>query len=121
MLLIEAASLMEAASSKQVLLMAGPREGQWFAVPIGTGEYAVGVVARAQRRGDTLLGYFFGPVRHELAKPEEIGDYEAADSVLIARFRHDALVSGRWPLIDSATEWERSEWPMPEFHVPFSA
>jgi hypothetical protein len=105
---------------KQVLLVASPREGQWFAVPIASDEYAVGLVARAQRRGDTLFGYFFGPLRREPAKLEETSQYKAADAVLIARFRHDALVSGQWPLIASATDWNRSEWPMPEFHVPFT-
>jgi hypothetical protein len=36
------------------------REGDWFAVPLRNGGFAVGLVARANPKA-ALLGYFFGP------------------------------------------------------------
>lgn len=95
-----------------------PREGDWFAVPLDVGGFAAGLVARAPRKGDTLLGYFLGPIRSEPPTPDEVDDYTHHDAARICRFVDEALVTGRWPLIKRADDWRREDWPMPEFHVP---
>jgi hypothetical protein len=53
------------------------------------------------------VGYFFGPLRQEIPGPEEIGDYEPGDAVMVARFLEDALVSGRWPFITTTAAWAK--------------
>lgn len=94
------------------------REGDWFAIPLAASGYAVGLVARAPRRGDTLFGYFFGPIRSDLPPAEELRAYARGDAICVARFEDDALVDGRWPILVSPDNWQRSAWPMPEFHMP---
>lgn len=98
--------------------MARRREGDWFAVPLGEAGYAVGLVARAAKRGDTLFGYFFGPLRAELPSMEEFDGLTPSDAVLVTRFEDEALESGDWPILASTDAWERDAWPMPEFHMP---
>ncbi len=98
--------------------MPRPREGDWFAVPLAGGGYAVGLVARAPKRGNTLFGYFFGPIHEDVPTPDDVRGYTAEDAVFVGKFfQDDAFVSGRWPIVLSSSEWDRSAWPMPEFHV----
>jgi hypothetical protein len=47
------------------------REGDWFAVPLRDGGYAVGLVARMDNRGG-VLGYFFGPRRDDVPSPSDV-------------------------------------------------
>lgn len=95
---------------------ARPREGDWFAVPLDVGGFGVGLVARVPRRGDTLLGYFFGPIRVQLPTADEIDAYTSRNAARICRFLDEALRSGRWPLIERADDWRREDWPLPEFY-----
>jgi hypothetical protein len=97
-----------------------PSEGDWFAVPLSGGKYATGLVARKSRRGDTLLGYFFGPVRQRVPTEADVASYSPADAALISRFFNEPLVAGRWPIVASPDEWNRATWPIPEFHTPRS-
>jgi hypothetical protein len=46
-------------------------EGDGFAVPLRDGGYAIGVVARMDRKG-SVLGYFFGPRYDEPPKLAEV-------------------------------------------------
>jgi Immunity protein 26 len=91
-------------------------EGDWFAVPLREGGFAVGVIARATpcRRG-VLLGYFFGPKRESVPALEELNGLSAANAVLVERFGHLGLVHGTWPLLGCIDGWDRSAWPMPAF------
>jgi hypothetical protein len=96
------------------------REGDWFAVPLVAGGYAAGLVARAPRRGDTLFGYFFGPIQSKLPEQSDVAVYRPEDAIRMARFLDQPLVSGRWPIIAATDVWDRTAWPMPEFYVPDS-
>jgi hypothetical protein len=91
-------------------------EGDWFAVPLHDGGFAVGVIARSMpdKRG-VLLGYFFGPRRDTAPKLEEVSELCAADAVLVERFGHLGLTQGAWPLLGRTNGWDRSSWPTPTF------
>jgi hypothetical protein len=90
------------------------REGDWFAVPLREGGYAVGVVARANPKA-ALLGYFFGPRRDDVPTIEDVADLEAADAVLVGKFGHLGITGGTWPIVGRLDDWDRDEWPMPVF------
>ena len=90
------------------------REGDWFAVPLRTGGYALGVVAR-KGKGGILLGYFFGPRRERVPTIEDAHDLTPDDAVLVERFGHLGLRDRRWPLLGPRATWRREDWPMPKF------
>lgn len=89
-------------------------EGDWFAVPLREGGYAVGVVARANPKA-ALLGYFFGPRRVDVPSLEDVADLKPADAVLVGKFGHLGLVQGKWPILGRLEGWDRTEWSMPVF------
>lgn len=89
-------------------------EGDWFAVPLRQGGYALGLIARLNQEG-ILLGYFFGPRHDELPDIKDIRQLRAEDAVLVGRFGHLGLKQGKWPILGRADEWHRKEWPMPIF------
>jgi hypothetical protein len=94
-------------------------EGDWFAVPLSHGGYALGIVARANQIGD-LLGYFFGPRRVGLPTLDDVSMLHADQAILITRL-DDRGLRGRsrsgleWPVIGRLADWDRSAWPMPVF------
>ncbi len=89
-------------------------EGQWFAVPLRKGAYALGVVVRGNNK-TVCLGYFFGP-KYETV-PGDVATWEKKpeDAVLITQFQDLGIVNGRWPLIQSTRPFSREEWPIPKF------
>ena len=98
-------------------------EGDWFAVPLERGGWAVGVIARSQPRyGGVLLGYFFGPRRGSVPDLAELGGLSAGDALLVRRFGHLGIRGGEWPVIGRSAGWARSRWPVPLFlrEPPFS-
>lgn len=96
--------------------MAGRKyaEGDWFAVPLRSGGYAVGVVARASR-GGVLLGYFFGPEHHQLPPLADVEMLRPEDAIHVQRFGHLGLQQGTWPVLGRVDAWDRSAWPTPTF------
>jgi hypothetical protein len=90
------------------------REGDWFAVPLRTGGYGVGIVARANPRG-ALLGYFFGPRRAKLPALKDLAELMSADAVLVGRFGHLGLTQGKWHVLGRREGWNRADWPTPVF------
>jgi hypothetical protein len=87
-------------------------EGDWFAVPLREGGYAVGVVARANPKA-ALLGYFFGPLCAEIPSLDDAADLKAGDAVLIGKFGHLGITQGKWPILGRLEDWDRAAWPMP--------
>jgi hypothetical protein len=90
------------------------QEGDWFAVPLGDGSYAVGLVARMDRKGG-VLGYFFGPRREQPPAKADIMHLTHADAVWISHFGDLGLLEGLWPIIGRVGPWNRADWPMPVF------
>ena len=89
-------------------------EGALFFVPLRNGGYARGVVARSGSQGKVLLGYFFGP-RLPSIEVAELSNLDPSEAILCLRFGDLGLVNGEWPIWGSIPEWNRSEWPMPDF------
>ena len=94
-------------------------EGDWFAVPLGQGGFALGIVARANPLG-VLLGYFFGPRCAELPTLDDVSTLRAEQAIWITRLSDRGLrgrrKSGReWPIIGRLADWDRNAWRMPVF------
>ena len=89
-------------------------EGDWFAVPLRTGGFALGIIARTNPKG-VLLGYFFGPRRNELPDLADSIGLLPAGAVLVGKFGHLGIRGGSWPLLGQGPGWERSAWPTPTF------
>jgi hypothetical protein len=89
-------------------------EGSVFLVPLRTGGYARGVVARAGPDGRGLFGYFFGP---RLASSEAAvwNDLDPSAAVLRVKFGDLGLINGEWLIRGIVRDFNRTEWPMPDF------
>ena len=87
------------------------REGTWFAVPLRTDGYGLGLVAR-HTGGGVIFGYFFGPKLDEI--PGQIdGDRFSADlAVYCGKFGDLRLTRGDWTVIQH-DELDRGRWPLP--------
>jgi hypothetical protein len=88
--------------------------GTWFAVPVPSGGYGVGVVARANKKG-VVLGYFFGPRRFKIPTLDEVRQARPCDAVLVHLFGALGLVREEWPILGNDPNWRREDWPMPGF------
>ncbi|MGH7743737.1 MAG: immunity 26/phosphotriesterase HocA family protein [Candidatus Dormibacteria bacterium] len=92
------------------------QEGDWFAVPLRDGAgFGVGVIARMAPDRDVLLGYFFGPRLPVIPDMNEVEGLRASQAVMVRRFGALSLARGEWPILGSSRNWERQNWPMPQF------
>ena len=91
-------------------------EGSVCRVPLRDGGAARGVVARAPRRGKVLFGYFFGP-RLSATEPIRTDDLRPGEAALKLMFGDLGLINGEWTLHGRVPNWDRSEWPMPDFVI----
>ncbi len=89
-------------------------EGSIFRVPLRDGDAARGVVARTNRQGKVLFGYFFGP-RLSPSATISSDDLRPAKAILQARFGDLGLINGEWTIHGQVPDWNRSDWPMPDF------
>ena len=89
-------------------------EGDWYAVPLQNGGYAVGVVARTGKRG-ALFGYFFGPRREQLPTLDEVRELGLGDAISFELFGDLGIQNGKWTRLGRLETWERDKWPLPEF------
>lgn len=89
-------------------------EGDWFAIPLRTGGFALGIVARANPKG-ILLGYFFGPRRPEQPTLADASGLFPEQAILVGMFGHLGLRGGSWPLLGREPAWDRTTWPTPIF------
>lgn len=90
------------------------REGTWFAVPLRKGGFAVGIVARANKRG-CLLCYFYGPKRISAPTLAEVESLKPQDAIRKFLAGDLGLIEGNWPIIGESKLWNRTDWPMPIF------
>jgi len=91
------------------------REGTWFAVPLRSGGFGTGIIARSTRFGRVVFGYFFGPRLNEPALLADVATLRPERAALVVRFGDLALIEGAWPIIGESPSWRREEWPMPDF------
>ena len=92
-------------------------EGTWFAVPLRTGGFGVGIVARvnADESGGIVVAYCFGPRLSSLPRPEDLGSLEPKDAVLVCRCGDLGLREGTWPILGAGQRMPAKTWPMPTF------
>jgi len=89
-------------------------EGSVFLVPLRSGRFARGVVARATPRGRVIYGYFFGPPLPS-TKNVPLDDLSPKKALLQLRFGDLGLISGDWRVCGKVPLWDRAEWAMPGF------
>jgi hypothetical protein len=90
------------------------REGTWFSVPLRTGGFAVGVVAKLDGHGG-IFGYFFKPARSGLPTMAELSQLASQDAVFMRRFGDLGILKGKWPIVGHSEHWDAPSWPMPPF------
>jgi hypothetical protein len=66
-------------------MMPVPDEGTWFAVPLRSNGFAVGVVARTSPGGGVVLAYFFQHVWDQPPPLSEVKGLKAEDAVRVLR------------------------------------
>ncbi len=91
------------------------REGTWFAVPLKTGGYAVGVVARMAPRGGIVCAYLFGPRREVPPSISELEQLRPGDAIRRLMLGDLGLINGEWPVLGASTDWDRGAWPIPPY------
>jgi hypothetical protein len=92
------------------------QEGQWFAVPLRSVGYGIGIIVRGEYSTKGGLGYFFGPKYHEVPKGVDTLSKNRDNALLICRFGDYGIVNGKWLLIENGKPFVREEWPVPKFH-----
>jgi len=91
------------------------REGSWFAVPLGSGGYATGLVARLSPQGKVMLAYLFGPTHWTRPTLADVQDLKAEDALKVIRTGDVAVANGRWPVLGNMVNFRREDWPVPMF------
>lgn len=89
--------------------------GDVFGIPLDTGGFALGVIARMAPKGKLLLGYFFGIVYQQMPAIGQIPELKKEDAVFVAIFGDLGLIKGYWTIIGPMTPWVVDDWPMPLF------
>lgn len=89
-------------------------EGDCFAVPLRSGGYACGAVARANGEG-IVFGYFFGPMIPLLEQAQIAQSLTPQYAILCGKFGDLGLMKGDWKIIGRLHSWSRKEWPIPPF------
>jgi hypothetical protein len=94
-------------------------EGNIISIPIDDGRYAVGVLARVEtarpRKPYGIFVYFFGPFNdpdRAVVKPIYLNPKH-----YVIRLNTSALdiYSGVWKWLGVIDQWDRNEWPFPDF------
>jgi hypothetical protein len=90
-------------------------EGTWFAVPLRSKGFAVGVVARTSPGGGVVLAYFFKKVWDQPPPLAEVKGFKAEDAVRVLRVGDLGLIDGTWPVLGRDPDWRRAGWTVPPF------
>ena len=88
------------------------RPGDWFAIPLRFGLFAVGRIAAVDERG-TIVGYFFGRFFERLPAGSDVLGLTPGDADLIGVCDQQGLSSGEWPLVTS----DPRPWTVPVFRT----
>jgi len=91
------------------------KEGDWFAVPLKHSGFAVGLAARNTPRGHVILAYFLDKKFDSIPGLDELENFTVEDTGLVLQVGGLGLVNGEWKVIGKASNWNRSQWPMPKF------
>lgn len=95
------------------------RPGDWFAIPLGDGRYAVGIVARGTRKA--IAGYVFGDYFQGVPSQHQLAELDASRALWSGSFGDRAMVEDRWPVIGGHATFASNEWPLePAYRRVFS-
>jgi len=89
------------------------KEGDWFAIPLEGGGYALGLIARMKNSG--IFGYLFGRRYPDVPTLTHAASLRPADAVQRLIFGDLDLLNGLWPVLGALPSWDRRQWPMPSF------
>jgi hypothetical protein len=84
------------------------REGDWFAIPLGDGRFAAGIVTHGTRKA--IYGFFFGSARAAIPQVVDLAGLRPADALWSGRFSDRAIVQRRWPVIGAQPGFIRGDW-----------
>jgi hypothetical protein len=91
------------------------RAGDWFGVPLESGGWAIGIIARKDKHGG-IIAYFFGPPLAELPKStEHLDKLHHTQAVWRAQVGLVGLMWGTWPILGRHAHWNREPFPNPWF------
>ena len=90
-------------------------EGTLFAIPLRNGGFAVGLIARATKKGPWVLAYLFGPKRDAIPTLSQVSELDPSSAIKIARISDLHLINGTWPILGRSSDFRRSRWPFPRF------
>ncbi len=88
--------------------------GDWFAIPLRFGLFAVGRAVAVDKRG-AILGYFFARFFERLPGGTDILALTPGDADIIGVCDEHGLRSGEWPIIATARACDPRPWPIPIF------
>ena len=93
------------------------RIGDWCAVPLDSGGWAPGLIARAgvDSVAAKIVGYFFGPRFDKPPRLVDTRELRPEDAILVKRTTDQGLRGGTWRTIGRDDAFVREEWPMPVF------
>lgn len=92
------------------------REGDWFAVPLDSGKYALGLIARSTRKSPSIsFGYFFGPARGSVPLLSDLEGLQLGDAIWLSQFGNGGLHDRTWLVLGQSPDWNRADCPMPAF------
>ena len=86
------------------------RPGDWFAIPLGDGRYAVGIVARGTRKA--IAGYVFGERFEGVPSQRDLEAFDASRALWSGSFSDRAMVEDRWPVIGGHAAFVSSDWSL---------
>jgi hypothetical protein len=88
--------------------------GDLFCVPLPSGGYGLGLIARKSPAG-IVLGYFFRCRFDTCPGLDDLTRIGKRDVVLMRLFGGVGLARGDWPILGPLPGWQPGEWPMPTF------
>lgn len=93
-------------------------EGDVFFVPAGDLGWMRGIATRLDDHWG-VFGYFFLPLFSdpEIGKIEPFKDITLANAVWACKFGGGRLQEAKWPNLGQLPDWNRDEWPMPNFRA----
>lgn len=89
------------------------KEGDWFAVPLEEGGYALGLIARM--KGTAIFGYFFGKWFADVPSLKDTHELRPSEAIARLIFGDLALKNREWIVLGPLPDWDRTKWPMPDF------
>jgi hypothetical protein len=90
--------------------------GDWFAIPLRFGLFAVGRAAAVDARG-AIVGYFFAQFFERLPSGADVLALSPGDAAIIGACDQHGLRSGDWPIIATARGCDPRPWTIPIFRT----